>query len=333
MGQATLKKMVRTALFFLAVGLLVWLLDRIGWDEIGISFERVGWMGAAALLTLGFLETFLDSAAFNAALFGRVGALRAMAYSGAGAVVNIIIPWEAGEAVKGTLLTRHVSTSEAIRGTVLWNYLFKLSRPAVALVASLFAVIVGHGVDPVMAWLVVGASVVALAPYFVFKLLLHFGVMELGVRFLKRVKVLRRDTQGIAQSAHELDQRIRSFKKDSPTAYFSILVYQSFARVVALITWGLAMRLVGLDFGLGLIALLYAALSVSGYLVMLFPVRIGVTEGTGYLVFALFGLDGGMGLIVAVIMRLKGLLANGIPGVFAALGGAPRKTRQNQDNP
>ena len=333
MGRATLKKVVRTALFFLAVGLLVWLLDRIGWDEIGDSFERVGWTGAVLLLLLGFVETFLDSAAFNAALFGRVGALRSMAYSGAGAIVNIIIPWEAGEAVKGTLLTRHVSTSEAIQGTVLWNYLFKLSRPAVAVAASLFAVVVGHGVDPLMAWLVVGASVVALAPYFVFKVLLHFGALEMGVRFLKKIRVLRQDTQGIAKAAHELDDRMRSFKKDSPKAYYAILLYQSLARIVAMVSWGVAMRLVGLDYGVGLIALLYAALSVSGYLIMLFPVRIGVTEGTGYLIFALLGLDGGTGLIIAVIMRLKGLLANGIPGVFAALGGPPRKARQNRDNP
>lgn len=316
-----LRRWGRVALFLLALVLLVWMLDRIGWTEIADAFARVGWGGAALLMFLGFLETYFDSSSFCACLSGKLGVWRSMSYSGAGALVNTLIPWEAGEALKGTLLTRHVSTSEAIQATVVWNYLFKLSRPIVALLAALVGVFCVEPIDPALIWLVVGASVLALAPYFLLKLLLRFGMLETGVRILKRLRVIRKDAEGITRAAHDVDQGIRDFKREFPTDYWKVLIHQMLARFTAWVAWGVSMWLVGLDYSLGLISLIYAALSVSGYVVMLFPVRIGVAEGTGYLVFAMLGLDGGAGLIQAVIMRIKALLSNGIPGIFAAFRG------------
>jgi hypothetical protein len=274
---------------------------------------------------LGFLETFLDSASFKEAQRGRIGVWRAMSYSGAGAIVNVVIPWEAGEAVKGTLLARHMSASDAIRGTVIWNYLFKLTRPAVALAAALTGIILGHGADTMAAWMVLAACAASLVPFFVLQGLLKFGMAGLTVRLLRFLHFLRRDGDAILRAAKELDERIRRFRSESPGHYRRVVIYQTLARIVAWLGWWAVLRFVGLDYSLGLASLIYAAVSVSGYVVMLFPVRIGVSEGTGYLVFSLLGLDGGMGLVVAVIMRIKGLLSNGIPGLFAALGGVGDK--------
>ena len=249
-----------------------------------------------------------------------------MSYSGAGAIVNVVIPWEAGEAVKGTLLARHMSTSDAIRGTVIWNYLFKLTRPGVALAAAMCAFIFGYETDSPAAWMVPAACLASLVPFFVLKALLRFGMAGLTVRVLRFLHFLRRDGDAILNSAKELDARIRHFRTETPGHYKRVLLYQTLARIVAWSTWGVGLQLIGLDYSWGLASLIYAAISVSGYVVMLFPVRIGVTEGTGYLVFAMLGLDGGMGLVVAVIMRIKGLLSNGIPGLFAAFGGPGNTT-------
>lgn len=326
MEKGTLRKAGRVVFFFTALGFLLWLLDRIGWDVIGNAFGNVGWTGAALLLFLGFLETFLDSASFREAQRGRIGVWRAMSYSGAGAIVNVVIPWEAGEAVKGTLLARHMSTSDAIRGTVIWNYLFKLTRPGVALAAAMCAFIFGYETDSPAAWMVPAACLASLVPFFVLKALLRFGMAGLTVRVLRFLHFLRRDGDAILNSAKELDARIRHFRTETPGHYKRVLLYQTLARIVAWSTWGVGLQLIGLDYSWGLASLIYAAISVSGYVVMLFPVRIGVTEGTGYLVFAMLGLDGGMGLVVAVIMRIKGLLSNGIPGLFAAFGGPGNTT-------
>jgi hypothetical protein len=324
MDKVTLRRLGRAGFFLLAVGLLVWLLDRIGWQEIGESFARVGWTGAAVLLAIGFLETVFDSTSFYFALSRRVGVLRCLVYNGAGAIVNTLIPWEAGEALKGTLLTRHVSTAEAIRATVLWNYLFKLTRPLVAVAAAITGAIIGADVQPSVLWLIIGACAASLVPYILLKLLLRFGALELGVRALKSLRLLRRDVDAVTRSAHDLDERIRRFKSEAPGDYALVLLFQILARVTSWAAWGIAIHLVGLEVSFALVALLYAAVSVAGYLVMLFPVRIGVTEGVGYLVFQLLGLDGGMGLIISVIMRIKGLLVNGVPGLLAGFRNTSR---------
>jgi len=325
-GRPALRKLWRCLFFALALGLLFWLLDRIGWSTIGDALAQVGWAGALALLILGLAENFFDAAAMHSAARGRIGLFRILSYNSAGAIVNVLIPWEAGEVLKGTLLKRHVSVNEAISATILWNYLFKVTRPAIAFAAALTGIALASGVDAWLAAVILVVTLLAFLPYFGVMVLIGKGMASIFVRLLRLLRLGGRDPDTLLAAARNLDRELQMFRRDSPRRYFLILLYQSLARVTSWLTIVAAVRLLGLDYSFALCSMIYAGISVSNYILVLFPARVGLGEGAGYLLFSLYGLDGGMGLILTLVMRIKGLITNGVAGALALVGREHRFT-------
>lgn len=300
----------------LAAGALVWLLNRIGWERIGNTLATVGWKGVLILAALGFTECLFDSAALRAAMLKHIGLYRVLTYNSVGAIVNSIVPGEMGEVAKASLLRRHGTLQDAIAGTVLWNYIFKLSRPLVAFSAAATAWILGHGIENWVAAVVLLATLMAFLPFFLFRLLVKKGAAGLIVKLLRALRIIRKDPEKIVEAARELDSRIRDFKKNQPAEYWKVFGFQVAARVAGWITLFAAVRLVGLDFSFGLCSIIYAGFNVAALVITLLPARLGVNEGAGYLIFSLYKLDPAMGLIVYIILRLKTLVTNGIPAIF-----------------
>ena len=321
--RSSVKKVVRILSFFLALTFLVWLLDRIGWDTIGQAFARVGWAGAGVLLLVGVAENIFQAAALATALERRISLLRALTVSGAGTVVNALIPWEAGELLKGALLKEHTTSQSAIHGLVVWNFLMKLSGPTSTILAVMVAFSLGHGIEETVAVLVLAGCVVAFAPFYALRFLLARGMATLVVRILRMVKIAGKDPERLVKAAHELDEKIRNFKKDRPGDYWRILFFQFMARIMAWTSWYVVLRMMGLGYSFALSAMIYAGYSVIVYVTAMVPAKIGVNEGAGYVLFSLYGLDGGTGLIATVIGRVKNLSTNGIAALFAMLGGIP----------
>jgi len=322
MDRGMLKKAIRVIAFFLALGFLFWLLDRIGWDVIGDAFVRVGWSGAGVLLLVGLAENLFQAVALATALSRRISLLRALAVNGAGTVVNALIPWEAGELVKGALLSEHTTSKSVIHGLVVWNFLMKLSGPSSALLAVAVGFALGHGIQGSIGLLVLLACLVAFTPYFALRFLLAKGMATFVVRLLRRMKLTRKDPESLLVAARDLDERIRRFKEERPRDYWVILTCQFMARIMAWTSWYLVLHLMGLEYSFALCAMVYSGYSVMVYVTAMVPAKIGVNEGAGYLLFSLYGLDGGIGLIATVIGRVKNLVTNGAAALFAALPAA-----------
>jgi hypothetical protein len=327
--RTSAKKATRILSFILALGFLVWLLDRIGWDTIGGAFARVGWTGAGILLVVGVAENIFHAAALDVTFRPGVGLWRLLSINGAGTLINALIPWEAGEVFKGALLRRHAPSQEIIHGLVIWNFLLKLSGPSAALFATLLAFALGHGIDPGIALLVLAANIVAFAPYLGLRLLLRQGMASLVVRVLRRIRIAKGDPAKLLRDAGELDQKIRAFRTDRPRDFWKILGWQFLARLSAWTSWYVVLWLMGLEYSFALCAMIFSGYAVAVYVTAFIPAKIGVNEGTGYVLFVLYGLDGGVGLIATVIGRVKNLATNGIAGLFAfAFAGGPRTLRQ-----
>lgn len=314
---------IRVLAVLAALGLLIWLLDHIGWNVIAENFERVGVLGAFILVLMGFVESGCDAAAVKAAGGHKVGLWRCMSYNGAGALINSVIPWDAGEVLKGSLMTRHMTTKEAVSSTVLWNYLFKLARPLAlvssALIGLLLAIPLGSEIPLLKGLMILGLCIVGFGPFVVVRFLIHYGLMGAGVRVLQKLKLQRKDPEKMLAAAAEVDHAMQRFRHERPGDFRWVVGYQYAARMAALFTYFVAMHLMGMDINLADGSLVYAALMVANWLVMLTPARVGVTEGAGYLVFSFLGLDGGLGLLVTLIMRIKALIVNGIMALGAGL--------------
>lgn len=59
-------------------------------------------------------------------------------------------------------------------------------------------------------------------------------------------------------------------------------------------------------------SLIYATINVADYVIAVLPARLGVSEGTSFLVFEFLGLDPSIGVIMYVILRLQTITANGL---------------------
>ncbi len=321
----TLRQTSRILIALLAAGLLVYLLHRVGFDTIGQAFGRLGWQGALVILAMGLLENAFNALALVRAVGGRVGFFNALCYNGAGAIINSVIPWESGEIVKGTLLRRHLSGQDAVCGTVVWNYLLKLSTPVAGLTASVIALVVGHELAPALAWAVVGLSVLSFLPYLGLRYLLNKGVAGGVIGFLRRVRLIRKDPAELQRWATELDGKLKEFHRDHPRDWLAMFLFQIGARTTVLAGWFVSSRLLGYEYEFGTCALVFSGFSIASYVLMVIPAKIGVNEGTGYALFAAYGLDGGAGLITTVVGHLRVILTNGVAALFA-FAGSSRKS-------
>lgn len=316
--RSRLSAYLRFFLPALAFALLIWLLDRIGWNVLLEYVVRVGWLGGAALLTVGFLENLFQALALRRAIAYRVSIFRILAVNGTGAVVNAAIPWEAGEVAKGALLSSDVSSQELVSGLVLWNYLLKFSTPAVSLFTALVAVAVGgiyvgNGAGPAIA----AACLLALVPFVLLRFFLRYGAAELTVRLLFRLRILRKRPEVVLESAVALDQKIRMFRQERPHDFVAVIAYQVLARLSSWLSWVTVLYFMDYPISFSSCALVFSGFSVATYAMAVIPARIGVNEGTGYLLFALMGLDGPTGLIASTLQRVKSLLSSGALGLFA----------------
>lgn len=309
----------RAVLTVAAVTTLLWLLHRIGWARVGEALARVGWGGAAALLVLGIAENVFDATSLGAGFRKRVSASRVVASSAVGSLVNVMIPWDAGELVKISLLRRHLDTQDAIAGTIIWNYLCKLSRPVTGVVASLIGLVWASEVSLSLRAAVVAASFLSFLPYLALKWVLYRGAAGSLVRPLVRFRLLTADGgQRWLERATALDARVHDFYRENPRAYMRMLVHQSLAKFFSFAALALTVYLLGLPFHVGLLCLLYAAVSVATYVYLVLPSRLGVGEVAGASMFALLGLGFDAGLLIQLVLRLKGIMSLALLSLLAA---------------
>lgn len=312
------RKLFRVGFTLLALAGLAYLLHRIGWDRIGQSLLSLGWHGVTLLLLLDVMEAVFDSLAFRASIPEPVGLIPVVGTNLAGGLLNRFIPWEAGEVLKGALLRRHVSGVAAITGTVLWNYLFKLSKPVVILAAALVGLLWGAPLGQTGVWILV-AAVIAFLPYLGLYLLFRVGVAHRLSSLLARVRLLGRSPEALLDKAREVDRGLRDFLRNRPRQYALTLVYQILARLASLAALHAVLILLGQPFSIATTCALWAALSVMSYLVGLLPTRLGTTEAGAFFVFKLVGLDPPVGLMAQLILTLKAVVVSGLLAALALL--------------
>jgi len=305
--------------FVAALAALLWLLNKVGWSSIGQALVRIGPSGALIIAALGFSETILDSVALAIAIHqprsGHVLFINAI-----GALMNQILPFDLGEVVKAGLTHRMFPSGTTIAGTIVWNYVFKISRPLVTLAAALIGLFGAHQIDATVRYLIVAGAVASFVPYLLLRLVLRKGAAGMLVRLLRFVRVLRRDPERILAKALDVDATVAGFWRERPGAFLAALAFQIGAR---LSSWGslfATLRLIGLPIGFIECALLYAAMNTAELIITLVPARLGVAEGAAFGIFKLIGLPPQTGVIMYVILRLKSLGTTGALAPFAFLG-------------
>jgi hypothetical protein len=311
-------RVIQLLFFLAALAALLWLLNKIGWSSIGQALLTIGPAGAVILLALGFIETIFDSAALAIAI-GQRRSGHVLFFNSAGALLNQILPFDLGEVVKGGLTHRMFPSGKTIAGTIVWNYVFKISRPIVTLAAALIGLAWANSVDVRVRYLILGGALASFVPYLLLRLVLRRGAAVPIIRLMRFVRILRKDPERILAKALEIDETVAGFWRERPGAFVAALVLQMCARLAS---WGslyATLRLLGLQFGFTKCALLYAAMNTAELIITVIPARLGVAEGAAGGIFKLCGLPPQTGVIMYVVLRLKSLSTTGALAPFAFL--------------
>ena len=146
-----------------------------------------------------------------------------MASNSAGALVNTVVPFEAGEVVKGALLRQRSTHSRVVSGLIVWNYVWKLAKPAAVATCFVVGLSLGHVFPrgPAMAGGRRGGGVVRAVP----------GAAAAAAAAARRAADAPAGArapafaagEGGVQAAARLDGEVHSFWEHHPAAYLQVL--------------------------------------------------------------------------------------------------------------
>ena len=322
-------KWLKTALQLVAVAvalaMLLSLLHRIGWATIANAFSRIGWGSAALLVLFGVAEVTCDALALRVIAGPSLRVGNAVALNAASGMTNLILPWESGEVLKVALLRDSVRSSHAVSSTIIWNYIFKVTRPTLSMAAALVAVLLCRTTPIKTLGVVVLANLLAFVPYLLLRFAIRFGATEKVVKLMRHLPYLRRSPEHWAELARTIDTQVRAFWRERPWAYVQVFALQLVARTTGWLNLYVGCRALGLPYGIETAALLYATLNVAEYIIALMPARVGVSEGTAFFVFKYYGLDAPMGLVLSTFLRVRNIALSFLIAPFAFVGRGARK--------
>lgn len=314
--QHVKKKIYKALILFIAFSGLYWLFKHIGWQTVADHMARLGWQGFALLFILGFLESIMDAGALKSAMNNTIGLFRCLAINNTGALVNTLIPLEAGEVIKGGLLSRYAPVRSAISGILIWNYVFKLTKPATAVSAALIALFWGKITPRPLILVTLGAAFLAFLPFVIYRMIIRLGPAAFLAKLSAKLRIKpSRSSDYWISDARKIDSTVHLFWKKHPHSYIKICVYQFSARLMEWFSIYVALRFMHpmSTYSLSFCGMIYAGFSVLSYLILLLPTSIGATEGGGYVLFFLYGLNPNLGLIVRFSIRIMGIITNVIP--------------------
>ena len=307
-----LRNLLRILLFIISLFILFFLLRGIGFDKLADAFVKVGWGGAVILICCGFLENGTDALGLYYALPQRKNFLRVFSSNCMGALTNYIIPWEVGELVKIGMIKEVAGSANSIKGVILWNYIYKLSKGC-----SIFALVVlslicsfvmpdeSYQLDKF--WLILLFSLVGFLPYFGMMILIK---SNMSVKVVKLLKYLgKKNTDELIKKAEQMDKDLKLFKQERPSDYKKTFWLQYFARHVSLLTFLLCAYFAGFRYSIPTLILVHCAINLGNYISAFIPMKFGVGEGIGFLMFSFMGLPGEAGGLVTFILRIKAIIA------------------------
>jgi len=300
---------------------LVFLLRSLGWGQLAgaLSQFHPGWI--ALLVVLAVLESVADGLGLWIATGRRGSAKFGIAVNSAGAITNLILPFEAGEVLKGTLLRKRIGAQAAVSGTILWNYLFKLTRPLVSLAATLVGVAFYALPDRNRLMVILACGAAAFLPYAALRLLVRHGAARSFLRVVGLLPVVGRHSPRWIEAAAGIDREVRQFWKERPKEYRRIFASQILGRLLGWATIHVLLLSLGIDRGFALSSLVFALITVADYLVTVLPARIGVSEGSTYFLFQFLALPAPLGVILYAMLRIRTLLGNLVLLPLGLLGG------------
>ena len=315
------------------IGLLTVLVRRVGSDNILPKFATLGW-GLALVITLGGVSLLVRAWAWRMTLTGSRGKtslLRMLqiriASEAAGQVGILGLVF--GDGLRISAFDESISIDNRISSVILDRALFiatgtivsGIGIPAALLVLSLTRALRLYAA-------LFALALISLLFLLAVAMLKRWRVLSRPAEYLCRLRGFRGRVETILPLIHSVETRLFEFHTSTPGAFWGALSLNLASQGMALLEVYLVLWLLGVKIGF-LGALIFESLTkVVNVAGTLNPGNIGTYEGGNVLIAGLFGLNGAVGLAVAVARRLRAVFWAAVGGLFLVMLSRSREPRK-----
>jgi uncharacterized protein (TIRG00374 family) len=300
-----MSRLVRPALVAIGLGLIAYLVHRVGVAAIWSSFEMLSWRLLVVLFFPFSAATFLHTLGWHYTFrvpprsFGRLLGARL-----AGEAVNLATPTASvgGEPVKAYLLRPGVPLPDGLASVVVDKTTVVLGQTILLLVG----VIVGWLLVPTPSGLLVtmvGLLVVEILAVSGFVAVQLHGVAGRGGRLLARFGVgPGADHQAKLEG---IDRTVRALYRERTRRLAVSVLWHFAAFALGAIEIYLVVRFLAIPISLPVAFTIEAFSTGVKFISFMVPASLGVLEGGNVAFFAAFGLGGAAGLTYTLVRRLR----------------------------
>lgn len=316
-------KTLRTLLLLLGIGLLAYLVYRLGPGQMLSLLLQIGWH-FAALAALHAVYQAVRSAALSRCLLGiRVPYLEVLWIRISGEAVRVLTstgPLLAEPAKAWLLKKKGLELREAFASTLAEILFYNLSA-AMLSIAGFVALALEFPLEPAIrgfAWgmilLLSGVLGVAVAAF-----ARRFYVFHFSLNQLARLPRLSKKVAPHLERVRQMEDLLFRLVYDRPVRFWTVVGLELAAHVLLILEVYWVLGVLG-----GLPPLIYPLLieTASKFISLAFvfvPMQLGVAEGAYAFIVSILGLPAAIGVTLSLVRRLRSLLVSvvGLLGLWA----------------
>lgn len=302
-------KLLKRAIFFIALALFIWIIAKTGplliWHQIILLNWRI-LVVILAYLIIYFFDTMGWRWAFRKET-KLPNLWRFFLARQAGEALNYTTPtaYIGGEPIKALVLKKRygVNIIDGLSSVVIAKTSLFLSKVIFLLIGIILAFglfkfngLVASGI----LWTFIG--VLGLLVFFI--LLQRKGLFTLGLKMARRFKLSEMFED---KKAHleEIDQAIKNFYLKEKFRFFGSFIFHLLGWIAGLIEVYIILYFLGFRVDWVKAFVIEVFLKTANSAFFFVPAALGVQEGAGYAVLAALGLGGGVGVALSIVKRIR----------------------------
>lgn len=294
--------------FLLGVGLLVYVINRVGVQPIFDALLRIGF-GFFFLLAISGSRHVLRTIAMRAAVpteHRRISFAQAFAARLGGEAISFLTFTGPllGEATKVALLRKRVPLTYGVPALVVDNLLYNLSVVFLILTGAC-VMLITYQLPPVVYYVLIGIAAVA-----------ALGIIAAGLAARRRIMLLTWVIDQLAQvrlspkvflrrrhHISHLESKVHDFYRHHPAAFFGMITCNLLAHTASVIEVYVTLRMLGLAPRVAQAYIIEALTKVINFAFAFVPGTIGVYEGGTEIILQALGFAAATGVALALVRK------------------------------
>src|SRR5580658_5914290 len=334
-GRRRIALRILTVVF--GVGLLIYLVRRVGPDNLLANVETLGW-GLALIIALGGVTHLVRAWAWRMTLAGwrgKTSLLRMLqvriASEAAGQVG--ILGHLFGDGLRISAFDEAIPIDNRISSVILDRALFIAAgtiMSGVGILAALFVLSLSHALQ----WYATLFAVTLISLLFLLALavLKRWRFLSRPAQYLGQLQRFRGRVENALPLIYSVERQLFDFHTSTPGPFWSAVALNLACHGMAVLEVYLILWLLGVKIGI-IGALIFEGLTKLVNAVGSFnPGNIGTYEGGNVLIARLFGITGAVGLAVALARRSRAIFWAAVGGVFLVMLSRSNEARDSGDD-